>query len=91
VAVPRKSNPKLVMRTKKIFVGGLSATTSLEDIKAYFQQFSTVKESMLAYDKVGLPGYGTVTLYWYNLPVDFYMFGSVSDPNSLIPDPDRAV
>ncbi len=54
--MPRKSNPKLVMRTKKIFVGGLSATTSLEDIKAYFQQFSTVKESMLAYDKVGLPG-----------------------------------
>ena len=52
VAVPRKSNPKLVMRTKKIFVGGLSATTSLEDIKAYFEQFSKVKESMLAYDKV---------------------------------------
>ena len=33
VAVPRKTNPKLVMRTKKIFVGGLSATTSLEDVK----------------------------------------------------------
>lgn len=56
------------MRTKKIFVGGLSATTSLEDVKAYFEQFSKVshcrwirnvknnsiqvKESMLAYDKV---------------------------------------
>lgn len=40
VAVPRKTNPKLVMRTKKIFVGGLSATTSLEDVKAYFEQFS---------------------------------------------------
>ena len=40
--MPRKSNPKLVMRTKKIFVGGLSATTSLEDIKAYFEQFSKV-------------------------------------------------
>eukprot|EP00088_Acartia_fossae_P049621 TRINITY_DN5480_c0_g1_i1.p1 TRINITY_DN5480_c0_g1~~TRINITY_DN5480_c0_g1_i1.p1 ORF type:complete len:389 (+),score=80.74 TRINITY_DN5480_c0_g1_i1:143-1309(+) len=51
VAVPRKSNPKLVMRTKKIFVGGLSATTSLEDIKAYFEQFSAVKDSMLAYDR----------------------------------------
>ena len=54
VAVPRKTNPKLVMRTKKIFVGGLSATTSLEDVKAYFEQFSKVKESMLAYDKVEL-------------------------------------
>jgi len=41
-----------VMRTKKIFVGGLSATTSLEDIKAYFEQFAKVKEAMLAYDKV---------------------------------------
>jgi len=63
VAVPRKSNPKLVMRTKKIFVGGLSATTSLEDIKAYFEQFSKVKESMLAYDKVTNRhrGFGFVT------------------------------
>lgn len=42
VAVPRKTNPKLVMRTRKIFVGGLSATTSLEDIKNYFEQFSKV-------------------------------------------------
>ena len=38
--MPRKTNPKLVMRTRKIFVGGLSATTSLEDIKNYFEQFS---------------------------------------------------
>jgi len=63
VAVPRKSNPKLVMRTKKIFVGGLSATTSHEDIKAYFEQFSAVKESMLAYDKATNRhrGFGFVT------------------------------
>ena len=51
------------MRTKKIFVGGLSATTSLEDVKAYFEQFSKVKESMLAYDKVTNRhrGFGFVT------------------------------
>jgi len=63
VAVPRKTNPKLVMRTKKIFVGGLSATTSLEDVKNYFEQFSKVKESMLAYDKVTNRhrGFGFVT------------------------------
>ena len=63
VAVPRKTNPKLVMRTKKIFVGGLSATTSLEDIRAYFEQFSKVKEAMLAYDKVTSRhrGFGFVT------------------------------
>merc|ERR1719367_471561 len=63
IAVPRKTNPKMVMRTKKIFVGGLSATTSLEDVKAYFEQFSKVKESMLAYDKVTNRhrGFGFVT------------------------------
>ena len=51
------------MRTKKIFVGGLSATTSLEDIRAYFEQFSKVKEAMLAFDKVTNRhrGFGFVT------------------------------
>ena len=53
------------MRTKKIFVGGLSATTSLEDVTAYFDQFSkvNVKESRLAYDKVTNRhrGFGFVT------------------------------
>jgi len=63
VAVPRKTNPKLVMRTKKIFVGGLSATTSLEDIRAYFEQFSHVQDAMLAYDKITNRhrGFGFVT------------------------------
>lgn len=63
VAVPRKTNPKLVMRTRKIFVGGLSSSTSLEDIKAYFEQFSKVKEAMLAYDKITNRhrGFGFVT------------------------------
>jgi len=63
VAVPRKTNPKLVMRTRKIFVGGLSSTTSLEDIKAYFEQFSKVREAMLAYDKITNRhrGFGFVT------------------------------
>ena len=51
------------MRTKKIFVGGISATTSLEDVKAYFEQFSIVKDAMLAYDKVTNRhrGFGFVT------------------------------
>ena len=63
VAVPRKTNPKLVMRTKKIFVGGLSAKTSLEDVKSYFEQFSMVKDAMLAYDKLTNRhrGFGFVT------------------------------
>ena len=64
VAVPRLTKPKL-MRTKEIFVGGLSATTSFEDVTAYFDQFSkvNVKESRLAYDKVTNRhrGFGFVT------------------------------
>ncbi len=52
VAVPRKTNPKLILRTKKIFVGGLSSNTNLDDIKKYFEQFAKVKEAMLAYDRL---------------------------------------
>lgn len=32
----------MVTRTKKIFVGGLSAPTTLEDVKSYFEQFGPV-------------------------------------------------
>ena len=32
----------MVTRTKKIFVGGLSAPSTLDDVKAYFEQFGRV-------------------------------------------------
>ena len=32
----------MVTRTKKIFVGGLSAPSTLEDVKNYFEQFGAV-------------------------------------------------
>ena len=32
----------MITRTKKIFIGGLSAATTLEDVKAYFEQFGKV-------------------------------------------------
>lgn len=32
----------MVTRTKKIFVGGLSAPTTLDDVKNYFEQFGPV-------------------------------------------------
>lgn len=34
--------PQMVTRTKKVFVGGLSAPTTLDDVKNYFQQFGKV-------------------------------------------------
>lgn len=33
----------MVTRTKKIFVGGLSAATAVEDVKNYFSQYGKVK------------------------------------------------
>jgi len=50
-AFPRQKHPKMVTRTKKIFVGGLSAETSSEDVKAYFGQYGKVDDAMLMFDK----------------------------------------
>merc|ERR1712106_253195 len=41
----------MVTRTKKIFVGGLSAPTTLEDVKNYFEQFGRIEDAMLMFDK----------------------------------------
>ena len=38
---------QMVTRTKKIFVGGLSAPSTLDDVKAYFEQFGRVSNSNL--------------------------------------------
>ena len=35
---------QMVTRTKKIFVGGLSANTVVEDVKQYFEQFGKVRQ-----------------------------------------------
>jgi len=51
LAFPRRAHPKMVTRTKKIFVGGLSAPTTLEDVKNYFEQFGRVEDAMLMFDK----------------------------------------
>lgn len=39
----------MVTRTKKIFVGGLSAPTTLEDVKSYFEQFGPVSNVLLKF------------------------------------------
>lgn len=36
------SPEQMVTRTKKIFVGGLSVSTTVEDVKQYFEQFGKV-------------------------------------------------
>lgn len=42
----------MVTRTKKIFVGGLSASTVVEDVKQYFEQFGKVRPEHLSHDDV---------------------------------------
>ncbi|XP_078101079.1 RNA-binding protein Musashi homolog 2-like [Sander vitreus] len=63
VAFPRRAQPKMVTRTKKIFVGGLSANTVIEDVKHYFEQFGKVEDAMLMFDKTTNRhrGFGFVT------------------------------
>ena len=39
--------PQMVTRTKKIFVGGLSAPSTVDDVKGYFEQFGRVRLDFL--------------------------------------------
>ncbi|XP_032513959.1 RNA-binding protein Musashi homolog Rbp6 isoform X3 [Danaus plexippus] len=48
---PTRTPLRMVTRTKKIFVGGLSAPTTLEDVKNYFEQFGPIEDAMLMFDK----------------------------------------
>ncbi|XP_020509615.1 RNA-binding protein Musashi homolog 2-like [Labrus bergylta] len=63
VAFPRRAQPKMVTRTKKMFVGGLSSSTVIEDVKVYFEQFGKVEDAMLMFDKTTNRhrGFGFVT------------------------------
>ncbi|CAB4059765.1 MSI [Lepeophtheirus salmonis] len=60
VAFPRRAHPKMVTRTKKIFVGGLSAPSTLEDVKNYFEQFGRDFEDELMEDDSEMDNY----LFW---------------------------
>jgi len=39
VAFPKRANPRMITKTKKIFIGGLSASSTVDDMKNYFEQY----------------------------------------------------
>jgi len=51
VAFPKRGQPRMVTRTKKIFVGGLASNTVKEDLENYFGKFGEVDEAMLMFDR----------------------------------------
>ncbi|XP_058979279.1 uncharacterized protein LOC101888347 isoform X1 [Musca domestica] len=46
-----KNRPRQSNKTKKIFVGGVSQDTSADEVKAYFNQFGTVEETVMLMDQ----------------------------------------
>lgn len=46
-----KNRPKQPNKTKKIFVGGVSQDTSSDEVKAYFNQFGKVEETVMLMDQ----------------------------------------
>ncbi|KAI6187834.1 hypothetical protein M3Y98_00288300 [Aphelenchoides besseyi] len=63
VAFPKRHQPKMVVRTKKVFIGGLSSNSTLEDMKNYFQQYGKIEDAMLMFDKATQRhrGFGFIT------------------------------
>ncbi|XP_020818621.1 RNA-binding protein Musashi homolog Rbp6 isoform X3 [Drosophila serrata] len=46
-----KNRPRQANKTKKIFVGGVSQDTSADEVKAYFNQFGAVEETVMLMDQ----------------------------------------
>lgn len=59
-----KNRPKAANKTKKIFVGGVSQDTSVDEVKAYFSQFGKVEEAVMLMDQQTKRhrGFGFITL-----------------------------
>jgi RNA-binding protein Musashi len=63
VAFPKRTQPKMIVKTKKVFIGGLSSNSTLEDMKTYFQQYGKIEDAMLMFDKATQRhrGFGFIT------------------------------
>ncbi|VDK45241.1 unnamed protein product [Gongylonema pulchrum] len=57
----------MIIKTKKVFIGGLSASSTLEDMKNYFEQYGKVEDAMLMFDKTTQRHRGKAfVLYFYS-------------------------
>lgn len=57
---------QLVTRTKKIFVGGLSVNTTIEDVKQYFDQFGKVRDVLASAKPVAMSNSNQSKGYFVN-------------------------
>lgn len=51
VAFPKRSHPKPVSKTKKIFVGGIAASTTEVHLRKFFEKYGKVEEAVLMFDR----------------------------------------
>ena len=62
---------QMVTRTKKIFVGGLSAPSTLEDVKNYFEQFGRVSIFFIVFQ------------FWWKYKVPDHVYKWIADEIEL--------
>ena len=64
---------QMVTRTKKIFVGGLSAPSTLDDVKAYFEQFGRVSNLNLYMNKYFISHISSSVFHLFYQLLYFYL------------------
>ncbi|XVF15391.1 hypothetical protein REPUB_Repub09cG0148500 [Reevesia pubescens] len=59
----KPAEPRIEIRKRKIFVGGLPSTITLEEFKEYFGNYGRIVDAVVIYDKVSqkFRGFGFVT------------------------------
>ncbi|XWS41737.1 hypothetical protein CRYUN_Cryun17cG0108500 [Craigia yunnanensis] len=59
----KPAKPKVEVSSRKIFVGGLPSTITLEEFKEYFASYGTITDAVVIYDKEShkFRGFGFVT------------------------------
>lgn len=83
-----KNRPKTANKTKKIFVGGVSQDTSVDEVKAYFSQFGKVEEAVMLMDQQTKRhrGFGFVSLADGKFFITCFELNQICNFNNLLED-----